>query len=210
MDFKKTITIDSILLPRVTLSICSSNLAYLGFLDRISCQQWGGIKYLTNSKSSDVISRRGRIGRTVHQRQNGRVHATDTQGNGTSATTHSNPNQQFYRTHTTYQQNPPHIESHGYAIQLAKVPRCTGPISILLETRDTELIIADYWTKHHPASHHKLFCPQILTSPKDPEYQKLTTPQNTMSKSCVKNILKPPIFAEQIAAKQQTLAARSA
>jgi hypothetical protein len=34
---RKTITIDSILIPRVTLSICSSNLAYLGLLDRISC-----------------------------------------------------------------------------------------------------------------------------------------------------------------------------
>ena len=61
--------------------------------------------------------------------------------------------------------------------------------------------LADYWTKHHPASHHKLFRPQILTSPTDPEYQKLTTPQNTMSKSFVKNILKNPISVEQIAAK---------
>jgi hypothetical protein len=34
---RKTITIDGILLPRVTLPICSSNLAYLGLLDRISC-----------------------------------------------------------------------------------------------------------------------------------------------------------------------------
>jgi hypothetical protein len=34
---RKTITIDSILIPRVTLSICSSNLVYLGLLDRISC-----------------------------------------------------------------------------------------------------------------------------------------------------------------------------
>ena len=25
--------------------------------------------------------------------------------------------------------------------------------------------LIDYWTKHHPASHHKSFCPQILTSP---------------------------------------------
>ncbi len=29
--------------------------------------------------------------------------------------------------------------------------------------------LADYWTKHHPASHHKSFCPQILTSTKDQE-----------------------------------------
>jgi hypothetical protein len=34
---RKPITIYSILLPRVTLSICSSNLAYLGLLDRKSC-----------------------------------------------------------------------------------------------------------------------------------------------------------------------------
>jgi hypothetical protein len=70
--------------------------------------------------------------------------------------------------------------------------------------------LADYWTKHHPASHHKSFRPQILTSPTDPEYIKLTTPRNTVSKTFVKNILKTPRFAEQIAAKQQTIAARSA
>jgi hypothetical protein len=32
--------------------------------------------------------------------------------------------------------------------------------------------LADYWTKHQPASHHKSFCPQILTSAADPEYIK--------------------------------------
>jgi hypothetical protein len=71
--------------------------------------------------------------------------------------------------------------------------------------------LADYWTKHHPASHHKSFCPQILTSVTDPEYIKLTgTPKINASKSFVKHILKSPLFAEEIAAKQQTLAAQSA
>jgi hypothetical protein len=70
--------------------------------------------------------------------------------------------------------------------------------------------LADYWTKHHPASHHKSFRPQILTSPTDPEYLKLTTPKKTVSKTFVKNILKIPSFAEQIAAKQTTLAAQGA
>jgi hypothetical protein len=42
--------------------------------------------------------------------------------------------------------------------------------------------IADYWTKHHPANHHKSFCPLILTSATDPEYQKLTTSRNTAAK----------------------------
>ncbi len=30
--------------------------------------------------------------------------------------------------------------------------------------------LADYWTKHHPASHHTAFRPQILMLPSDPEY----------------------------------------
>jgi hypothetical protein len=70
--------------------------------------------------------------------------------------------------------------------------------------------LADYWTKHHPASHHKSFHPQILMSATDPEYIKLTTPKETASKAFVKHILKTSLFAEQIAAKQKTLAARGA
>jgi hypothetical protein len=69
--------------------------------------------------------------------------------------------------------------------------------------------IADYWTKHHPASHHKSFRPQILTSATDPEYQKLTTPRNTTGKAFVTKVLQTPQFAKQIAAKQMTLTARS-
>jgi hypothetical protein len=46
--------------------------------------------------------------------------------------------------------------------------------------------LADYWTKHHPASHHKSFWSQILTSPTDPEYLKLTMPQNTVFKTFIK------------------------
>ena len=48
------------------------------------------------------------------------------------------------------------------------------------------------------------------TIPTDPKYLKLTTPKNTVSKTFVKNILKIPRFAEQIAAKQTTVAARGA
>jgi hypothetical protein len=72
--------------------------------------------------------------------------------------------------------------------------------------------LADYWTKHHPASHHKSFQPQILTSPTDPEYLKLSTrtPKTAVSTTFVKNILKLPNLAAQIAAKQTTLAARGA
>ncbi len=56
--------------------------------------------------------------------------------------------------------------------------------------------LADYWTKHHPAKHHKSFWPQILTSATDPEYIKLITPKNTAAKSFTKNILQTPLFAK--------------
>jgi hypothetical protein len=59
--------------------------------------------------------------------------------------------------------------------------------------------LANYWTKHHPASHHKAFWPQILTSSK-----------NTANKSFVKKILSTSAFVEQMAAQQQTIAANGA
>jgi hypothetical protein len=59
--------------------------------------------------------------------------------------------------------------------------------------------LVDCWTKHHPATHHKAFWPQILTSSK-----------NTANKSFVKKILLTPAFVEQMAAQHQTIAAKSA
>jgi hypothetical protein len=70
--------------------------------------------------------------------------------------------------------------------------------------------LADYRTKHHPASHHTAFHLQILTSPSDPEYTKLFTKQATVTKSFViDKILLTPKFQE-MAAKQHMVAARSA
>ncbi len=69
--------------------------------------------------------------------------------------------------------------------------------------------LADYWTKYYPASHHTAFCPQILTSPSDPEYTKLLTMKATVTKSFVDKILMTPKF-QQMAAKQHSIAARSA
>ncbi len=64
--------------------------------------------------------------------------------------------------------------------------------------------LVDYWTKHNPASHHKAFWPQVLTSSTtDPTGSKLSTPMNTATKSFVKNILLTPLFVEQLAAKKQ-------
>ena len=146
-------------------------------------QQWGRIKYCTNNKSSDVIGCRGQIGRTVHQRQNSHVHATDTRRNGTSATTNSHSNQQFYRTCTTYQQNPPQgIESHGYVIQLAMVPRHTGPILILLETRNAKPSrLLDQTPPGQP--------PQVVSSPNSDITHRSRVPKSDYSKEyCVQNI----------------------
>jgi hypothetical protein len=33
--------------------------------------------------------------------------------------------------------------------------------------------LADYFTKHHPISHHKTICPTILTPVNDPKFMKL-------------------------------------
>ncbi len=58
--------------------------------------------------------------------------------------------------------------------------------------------LVDYWTKYHPASHHKAFWPQILTSATtNPKGSKLSTPKNTATKSFVKNILLALLFVEQ-------------
>jgi hypothetical protein len=57
--------------------------------------------------------------------------------------------------------------------------------------------LADYWTKHHPASHPKAFRPQLLTSSK-----------NRANKSFAEKILSTPAFVEQMAAQQQTIAAK--
>jgi hypothetical protein len=59
--------------------------------------------------------------------------------------------------------------------------------------------LADYWTKHHPASHHKVFWTQILASSK-----------NMATKSFVKKILSTPAFVEQMAVQQQAIAAKGA
>jgi hypothetical protein len=50
------------------------------------------------------------------------------------------------------------------------MPQSTGPVLPVMQN------LADYWTKHHPAS-QKSFWPQILTSAADPELTKLITPK---------------------------------
>jgi hypothetical protein len=79
--------------------------------------------------------------------------------------------------------------------------------------------LVDYWTKHHPASHHKAFWPQILTSSTSKpatgvfpsshrNFHPLTTLKNTATKSFIKKILSTPAFVEQLASQQQTIAAK--
>jgi hypothetical protein len=43
--------------------------------------------------------------------------------------------------------------------------------------------LADYFTKHHPATHHKSVRPAILTAVNDPEYRKLFATQESASPS---------------------------
>ena len=68
--------------------------------------------------------------------------------------------------------------------------------------------LADYFTKHHPASHHKTFRSQILTSPSDPEYTKILTHKATSTKSLVTKLLATPRF--QVTNNPRTYAAACA
>jgi hypothetical protein len=81
--------------------------------------------------------------------------------------------------------------------------------------------LADYQTKHHPASHHKAFWPQILTSStskpatevfpsSDKKFHPLMTSKNTATKSFVKKIWSTAAFVEQLATQQRTIAAKGA
>ena len=49
--------------------------------------------------------------------------------------------------------------------------------------------LADYFTKHHPASHHRSFRGQILTSPSDPDYTRTLFPKAMGTNSFVRNLL---------------------
>ena len=79
--------------------------------------------------------------------------------------------------------------------------------------------LADYFTKHHPATHHNSVRPTILTAANDPEYRKLFnskssgndkerlkiqgTPTKTSvtRNSFVKNLFQTPKFQNMIAAR---------
>ncbi len=71
--------------------------------------------------------------------------------------------------------------------------------------------MADYFTKHHLASHHKTYRPTFLTPPEDPQYTKLflmpqdkkiegniptkpSTTTNSFTKSFGENLLQRPRF----------------
>jgi hypothetical protein len=74
---------------------------------------------------------------------------------------------------------------------------------------------ADYFTKHHPATHHKNIRPTILTSVNDPEYTKLFAMQETppiqnefkptrklvQTSALVKALLKNPNYQNMVAAR---------
>jgi len=79
--------------------------------------------------------------------------------------------------------------------------------------------MADYFTKHHPATHHNSVRPTILTAANDPEYRKLFNSkssrndkeqlkiQGTPTKTSVirnffvKNLFQTPKFQNMIAAR---------
>jgi hypothetical protein len=134
---------------------------------------------------------------TVHQCQNGSLLATHSWRNGMYTNLHPHTNQQFNCPRTTHQQNYAQgIEGHGHGFHWLRCHEAQDQYCFYLRPWTQNL--EDYWTKHHPASHHKAFWPQILTSSK-----------NTATKSFVENLL-TPAFVEQMAAQQQTITAKGA
>jgi hypothetical protein len=82
--------------------------------------------------------------------------------------------------------------------------------------------LADYFTKLHPATHHKSVCPTILTAANNPEYRKLfqktgesrklgrKEKEQTM-KSCDKSFIKTLLLTPQFQGMQQnTVTAKGA
>jgi hypothetical protein len=172
-------------------------------------QQWSSTQYLADDKGSDVISHRGQTGSIVHQHQNGGLNATYTQGNGTSANAHHHPNQQFDCPCTTHQNLPKALKAMDMQFHWLHCRKAQDQYQIYWRPGIQNLV--DYWTKHHPASHHKAFRQQILTlATIDHENIKWNALKNTATKSFVKNILSTPSFVEEMAAKQRTIAEKGA
>ncbi len=104
-----------------------------------SHQQWSGTQHIACNKSSDVIGCRGWTWRTVHQRQNGSLHAMHSWRNGTSSNLHPHTNQQFNCPRTTHKQNNAQgVEGQGHEIPLVELLQSTRPKSFLLETWNTK------------------------------------------------------------------------
>jgi hypothetical protein len=53
-------------------------------------------------------------------------------------------------------------QGNGHEVPLAK--RSQLPTTILNLLEPGKLMYADYWTKHHPESHHCNMCKEFLTS----------------------------------------------
>ncbi len=76
----------------------------------------------------------------IHQHKNCRLDAPNARGTWPPTNMHTNANQQCNGTCATHQKIIiKSTQGHGYVLPLAKMPQCTGPILLLLETWHTEL-----------------------------------------------------------------------
>jgi hypothetical protein len=173
-----------------------------------STMEW--YSYFAVNKSSDVIGRRSQTLCIVHQCQNGSLHVRHAKGNGISANSHPHPNRQLDCPHTTHQQIlPKALKAMDMQFHWLCCRKAQDQYQFYWIPRTQNLV--DYWTKHHPAIHHKAFWPQILMLPtNNHEHSKMNTMKNATTKSFVKKILSTPSFVKQLAAKQRTIAAKGA
>ena len=105
-----------------------------------SLSTMGHPQHLTNNPGCHIIHSGSRIGCPIYQCKNHHIHATTAHQTRPPAATYTNANRQRNNTHATYQQNiTQSTQSHGDALPLATVPPHRRSISVLLETRHSEL-----------------------------------------------------------------------
>ncbi len=96
------------------------------------------------------------------------------------AATHTNANRQRNRTRATYQQNSTKsTKAMDMSFHWLRCRDSQGQFWYYWRPGTQNL--ADYFTKHHPATHHKSLRPTILTAVNNPEYRKLFVTQESVS-----------------------------
>eukprot|EP00804_Cyclotella_cryptica_P010975 CCRYP_016691-RC/>CCRYP_016691-RC protein AED:0.38 eAED:0.38 QI:0/0/0/1/0/0/2/0/391 len=105
---------------------------------------------------------RSRTGGTLHHGPRGSLHPYYPGRTWPHTTCHPAPNRQLHRGRRRQWKDPTQTDqSHGHAIPLARDRECQEQFRIYW--RPGKLNYADYWTKHHPVTHHQHIRQEFIT-----------------------------------------------